>query len=92
MNFEVRNLLEKDFNIVVSSRDLPKMTLRELTEAASQQPDGKEGTTESTANLCTSVAVKVAGSASKETVEAVSSAASLSTQNSVVNIMGHNDE
>ena len=92
MNFEVRNLLEKNFDVIVASRDLPKMTLREITEATSQQPNGKEETTESTADVCTSVAVEEAGSVEKEGVEAIPSTTSLSTQSSFVNVLGHNDE
>ena len=108
MNFEIRNILEKDFNVSVASSDLQRMSLGDLVEATSFKND-KDNTGTSSVPASSGVVTSAHISTSTflisatceelpvekqgEGVEAVSSAASLSTQSSVVNVVtGQNDE
>ena len=97
MNFEVRSLLENDFGLLVASKDLQKMSLRDLVEATSQSTDSPCKTDdisamESSPNVRLSVVGEVEETVDGGKVEAVSSATSVSTQSSFVNVVENNDE
>lgn len=97
MNFEVRNLLERDFGVTVSSRELQNMSVREVVEATltSTSAACSDGTMESeiTNVVHLSAGGKAAASTEGGKVEAVSSTTSVSTQSSFVNVAtGCNEE
>ena len=97
MNFEVRNLLERDFGVTVSSRELQNMSVREVVEATltSTSVACSDGTMESeiTNVVHLSAGDKAAASTEGGKVEAVSSTTSVSTQSSFVNVAtGCNEE